>query len=225
MFVVRLEGIWASARDWRPMGIGRNMGLTKIRMPSMLRRFAVTALVVLSAHATYAQTTGVTHGVRPARLVIRNATMVDGNGTPARGPVDIVLEGNKIVDVVPLDPVAMNRGNARRPVGDVQIDATGKYVLPGLINAHGHLQSNRSGHSLGGYEYNLKLWLANGITTVREVGPESDTGIITIRDRSARGEIVAPRIFSYPMLTENPNPRTRLPRRERAHSALQADRL
>jgi imidazolonepropionase-like amidohydrolase len=172
-------------------------------------RFLRTAAVIAAVVSPLAaQTKGVTHGVRPERLVIRNATIIDGNGTPARGPADIVLEGHTITDIVYLDPVAVARGGARRPAGDIQIDATGKYVLPGLINAHGHLQSNR-GKDLpfGGYEYNLKLWLASGITTVREVGPESDTGIVNIRDRSARGEIVAPRIFAYPMLTQPPAPR------------------
>jgi Amidohydrolase family len=172
-------------------------------------RFVWTAAAIAAASAPLAaQTKGVTHGVRPARLVIRNATIIDGNGTPARGPVDIVVEGKTITDIVYLDPVALRAGRAHRPEGDVQIDATGKYVLPGLINAHGHLQSTRGqGMSLGGYEYNLKLWLASGITTVREVGPESDTGIVAIRDRSARGEIVAPRIFAYPMLTQYPSPK------------------
>jgi hypothetical protein len=171
-----------------------------------LRRLLVITAAI--AAPLVAQTKGVTHGVRPARLVIRNATIVDGNGTPARGPADIVLEGHTITDIVYLDPVAVARGGARRPAGDIQIDATGKYVLPGLINAHGHLQSNR-GKDLpfGGYEYNLKLWLASGITTVREVGPESDTGIVNIRDRLARGEMVGPRIFAYPMLTQYPAPR------------------
>ncbi|MEI8258846.1 MAG: S-adenosylmethionine synthetase N-terminal domain-containing protein, partial [Deltaproteobacteria bacterium] len=64
--------------------------------------------------------------------------------------------------------VAVNRGNARRPAGDISIDATGKYVLPGLINAHTQMQSNRSGQSLGGFDYFMKMELANGITTVRE---------------------------------------------------------
>ena len=87
-----------------------------------------------------AQTKGVTHGVRPPRLVIRNAMIVDGNGTPARGPVDIVLDGNRISQIVPLDPVALRRGDARRPAGDAQIDATGKYVIPGGIDAHVHME-------------------------------------------------------------------------------------
>lgn len=168
-----------------------------------LLRHAAVALALLATATTLAAQqfpTNATHGKRPTRLVIRNATIIDGNGTPARGPVDIVVEGNTITDIVALDPVATGRGQSRRPAGDVNIDATGKYVLPGLINAHAHLQSQRSGHSLDGYEYNLKLWLANGITSVREVGSESDTGIVNIRDRSAKGDIVAPRIFAYPML-------------------------
>jgi len=173
----------------------------------MHRSLLVVLAAVASPALLVAQTQGVQHGVRPQRLVIRNATVVDGNGTPARGPIDVVVEGNTIVALVPLDPVALQRGTARRPEGDIQIDATGKYVLPGLINAHAHLQSNRSGHSLGGYDYNLKLWLANGITTVREVGPESDTGIVRLRDASARGAIVAPRLFAYPMLNQRPAPR------------------
>src|SRR5450830_1438718 len=146
-------------------------------MPGPFRTVAFALLLPL---ALAAQTRGVTHGQKSPRLVIRNATMVDGNGTPARGPVDIVVENGLITDIATLDPVALRRGEARRPAGDVQIDATGKFVLPGLINAHTHMQSNRSGQSLGGYEYNLKLWLASGITTVREVGPESDTGIVNI---------------------------------------------
>jgi len=174
-----------------------------VRLPLVVVLSSLAAPALLSA-----QTQGVQHGVRPPRLVIRNATVVDGNGTPARGPIDIVIEGTTITALVPLDPVALQRGgDTRRPQGDVQIDATGKFVLPGLVNAHAHLQSHRSGRSLGGYDYVLKLWLANGITSVREVGPESDTGIVRLRDESAQGAIVAPRLFAYPAFGQRPAPR------------------
>ena len=113
-----------------------------------------------------------TSGKRYPRLVIRNATIVDGNGTPASGPKDIVIEGNTITEVVPLDPVALKRGDARRPAGDIEIDATGKYVLPGLINAHGHVQDERGGIAQP-LDYELKLWLGCGITSVRDVGSET----------------------------------------------------
>ena len=63
--------------------------------------------------------------MRPARLAIRNATIIEGNGTPASGPYDILIEGNVITSVVPLDPVALRGGTARRPAADAEIDATG----------------------------------------------------------------------------------------------------
>jgi cytosine/adenosine deaminase-related metal-dependent hydrolase len=163
----------------------------------VLRRLFALSLAIPLALA--AQTKGVTHGQKPARLVVRNATMVDGNGTPARGPVDIVIENGKISDIVTLDPVAMKRGDARRPAGDVQIDATGKFVIPGLINAHTHMQSNRSGQSMGGFEYYMLLELANGVTTVREVGSENEAQSVKMRDQQARGELVGPRMLIYPM--------------------------
>ena len=86
----------------------------------------------------HAQTTAVS-GSRPAHPIIRNATVVDGNGTPAKGPYDIVVDGGLITQVVALDPVTLGLAGAnRRPRGEAgtaEIDATGKYVLPGLINA------------------------------------------------------------------------------------------
>jgi dihydroorotase-like cyclic amidohydrolase len=136
-----------------------------------------------------------THGKRATRLVIRNATVIDGNGTPASGPADIVVEGNHISQVVFLDPVAVKNGTARRPAaGDAEIDATGKYVMPGLIDAHAHVQEERGGIPQP-LQYELDIWLACGITTIREVGADNTQSIIDLRGRSERGEVAAPRVF------------------------------
>lgn len=145
----------------------------------------------------------VASGKRYPRLVIRNAMIVDGNGTPASGPKDIVIEGNAIAEVVPLDPVALREGRAKRPAGDVEIDAAGKYVLPGLINAHGHVQYERGGVPQP-VDYCLKLWLACGITTVRDVGSDTNK-TLALRESSAKGEVVAPRLFIYAMFGYPPS--------------------
>ncbi|HWC76361.1 MAG TPA: amidohydrolase family protein [Blastocatellia bacterium] len=161
----------------------------------------------------------VVSGRRYPRLVIRNATIVDGNGTPASGPKDIVVEGNLISDVVALDPVALKRGDAKRPAGDVEIDATGKYVLPGFINAHGHVQEERGGLAQP-LDYELKLWLACGITTVRDVGSDTKK-TIELRERSNRGEVAAPRIFVYARYNHSPAPRNAVQARARVQQIKQ----
>lgn len=140
-----------------------------------------------------------THGARPSQLIIRNATIVDGNGTPAKGPFDIVVVGNTIESVVPLDPVALKSGRARRPAvasGGAEIDATGKYVLPGLINAHAHLQDERAGIPQP-IDYELKIWLSCGITTIRDVGSDTKKALAW-REASEKGTLAAPRMLIYP---------------------------
>src|SRR3972149_4954079 len=74
---------------------------------------------------------GTTKGERYNRLVIRNVTIISGRGTPGsnramppEGPVDIVIQGNTIVDLVLMDPVnAAGHGkDFQRPTGDRAID-------------------------------------------------------------------------------------------------------
>ena len=158
------------------------------------------ALSLLITALAFAQTVAVSDtpvsGKRYPRLAIRNAMIADGNGTPASGPKDIIIENNRIVAIVPFDAVAAGRG-ARRQPADVEIDAKGKYVLPGLINAHVHIQDERAGIPQP-LEYEFKTWLACGITTVRDVGSNL-TQTLDLRAKSAAGEIVAPRILVYPM--------------------------
>ncbi len=176
----------------------------------------VTALLMicLLTATAFAQSKPPASGKRYNRLVIRNAMVVDGNGTPASGPKDIVVEGNRITEIVGFDPISALQGTARRPAaGDVEIDATGKYVLPGLINLHGHIQDERGGVAMP-VEYCWKLWLANGITTVREVGGTLQKSLAW-REQSRKGEITAPRFFIYGVYNNAPAPTTTQAARER----------
>lgn len=158
------------------------------------------ALILAFAPAILAAQSAPTSGVRPQRLLIRNAMLVDGNGTPAKGPFDIMVEGNTIASVAQRDPVATGgRGSSQAvPANTVVIDGTGKYVLPGLINAHAHLQDERAGIAQP-IEYEMKLWLACGITTIRDVGSTTRKALAW-RDSSARGLIASPKILIYPQV-------------------------
>src|SRR5687767_998041 len=168
-----------------------------------LRRVLLAPAVLMALTADLASGQ-VTSGQRYDRLAIRNATIINGNGTPASGPADIVIQGNTIAEVVWLDPVAVREGRARRPPADADIDATGKFVLPGLINAHGHVQEERGGIAQP-LDYELKLWLASGITTVRDVGSNTQR-TIALREQSRRNEIAAPRLYVYGLFGTRPAP-------------------
>jgi len=176
-----------------------------------MKRVALVGLLGLTLPALAASQTGRApqDGQRPTgRMAIRGALVVQGNGTPAEGPYDVVVEGNRIVAMVPLDPVAIARGQARRPEASYEIDATGKYLLPGLINAHGHLQNERGGNPQP-YDYQFKLWLASGITTVRDVSSGGDPReFLALKARSARGDIEAPRLLVYAGYSRQPMPST-----------------
>src|SRR5207248_1950312 len=123
--------------------IGR-VFLNKLGARSLI--FMVASCLLVAPAASAQAMKSPISGKHYNRLVIRNAMVVDGNGTPASGPKDIVIEGNRISEIVGFDPISALQGTARRPAaGDVEIDATGKYVLPGLINLHGHIQDERGG--------------------------------------------------------------------------------
>lgn len=132
------------------------------------------------------------------RLIIRGATLIDGSGSPPRGPVDVVVEENKIVSVQSVGYPGVPINEQQRPEADTnthEIDAEGMYLLPGFIDMHAHTGGSAQGTPA---EYVYKLWMAHGITSIRE--PGSFNGMdwtFRQRERSQNNEITAPRIFPY----------------------------
>jgi imidazolonepropionase-like amidohydrolase len=128
-------------------------------------------------------------------LVIRAAMLIDGTGAPPQGPVDIVIENDRIKSIgsagTPGLPLKANRP-PEKP--DHEIDAAGMYVLPGFIDSHAHAGGAPKNPDA---EYPYKLWLAHGVTTVRGVPLASNEFTVKEKERSARNEIAAPRIFNY----------------------------
>ena len=157
-----------------------------------MRRIAASllcAIVVLPALAG-AQAPTPSPGMRYDRLLIQNAMVIDGTGNPTRGPMDILIEGSTITSMRP------HRRNARI-TADRVIDAAGMYVMPGIIDLHGHTQFSRNGEPFP-KDYVYKLWLAHGITTIRD--PGSGEGLDTIVHHARLSEsnsIAAPTIIPY----------------------------
>ena len=162
------------------------------------------------------------------RLVIRGATLIDGTGAPAIGPVDIVVARDRIAQIsvvgVPGSTIAEE---ARPSVGsnDRVIEAEGMFVLPGFVDAHAHIgftmaggEGLPAGMGLGTpAEYVFKLWMAHGVTTVRE--PGSGNGLAWTLDekrRSADNEITAPRIEAYVRFARGHNGPITTPEQARA---------
>jgi imidazolonepropionase-like amidohydrolase len=128
-------------------------------------------------------------------LVIRGAILIDGTGAPPVGPVDIVVEGNKIQAVRSAGtPGLPPRPNRAPEKPEHEIDATGMYVLPGFVSMHEHAGGAPKNPDA---EYPFKLWLAHGVTTVRGVPLAANDWVVTERERSNRNEIVAPRLVNY----------------------------
>jgi imidazolonepropionase-like amidohydrolase len=116
------------------------------------------------------------------------------------GPTVLVLRGGTLVDVASgkeiLDSVIVIRGDRIDQIGKVGstgipdgaqiVEAQGKWIVPGLIDSHAHSEDDEGRL--------LSLYLANGVTTIRNPG-----GNITLlrltRERLARGELVGPRLF------------------------------
>ncbi|HQX56522.1 MAG TPA: amidohydrolase family protein [Pyrinomonadaceae bacterium] len=158
------------------------------RIRNLLSSVLVAAIVVSTAIGQALPSSF--SGKRVKRIVVRNAMVVDGSGKPAAGPLDIYVENDVIKRIVGSPATRPSASNA----DELVIDATGKYVLPGLINLHGHTQDERAGVPMP-VEYVTKMWLACGITTVRDAW--ADPKILGYRDQINAGTLVGPRLFPY----------------------------
>lgn len=86
---------------------------------------------------------------------------------------------------------------------DSTIDATGKYVLPGFWDNHIHL---RGGDSLIANNKNfLKLFIANGVTTVRDAGGDLTPSVMDWKSQIAEEKLVGPTIFTAGPKIDGPN--------------------
>ena len=127
-------------------------------------------------------------------IVIRNVTLIDGTGRTPQPGATVVIEGNRFRQV---------GSPAQTPAGARVIDGTGKFLIPGLIDAHVHLRGSGGGRAGRGVTPEqerdgtraLHGYLYAGITTIFDAGNRPDF-IFHLRDGERAGRIVSPRIFA-----------------------------
>tara|TARA_R110002051_G_scaffold117171_1_gene190782 strand:+ start:810 stop:2381 length:1572 start_codon:yes stop_codon:yes gene_type:complete len=132
-----------------------------------------------------------------SQLIIRGITLINGNGAPPQGPIDIVVENNVITQIEVVGYPGVPLDNSKRPklkTGGKELNCEGMYLLPGFIDMHGHIGGIAQGAD---YDYVFKLWMAHGITTVREPSGRGVDWTMDLKRKSAKNEIVAPRLFAY----------------------------
>ena len=138
--------------------------------------------------------------------------VIDGTGAPPAGPMDVIVEGNRIARIVSAGTPGLPLQPKRPPQADHEIDATGMYLMPGFINLHAHLGDAQKAPDA---EYTFKLWMANGITTIR--GVELATQPLAMREktRSAANATVDAAHLQLPASRPRPGPTVRSTRRRK----------
>lgn len=135
--------------------------------------------------------------------VISGATLIDGTGRPPLPDATVVIEGERIREVGPSPSI-------RIPDGARIIRATGKFILPGLIDTHVHLEMvglSDIGELPEEWSVpakvrelavmNARLDLLAGVTTVRDLG--STRALLQVRDAINSGVLPGPRIIASGM--------------------------
>jgi len=132
-----------------------------------------------------------------SQLIIRGVTLINGNGAPPMGPIDIVVENNIIKKIQGVGYPGVAIDPAKRPQlkpGGKELNCEGMYLMPGFVDMHGHIGGKAQGAEP---EYVFKLWMAHGVTTVREPSGRGVDFTLNLKRKSAKNEIVAPRIVAY----------------------------
>jgi len=132
------------------------------------------------------------------QLIIRGVTIISGTGAPPRGPVDVIIENDIIKNIKNVGYPGVEIDEDRRPelrAGGKEVNGEGMFLLPGFVDMHGHIGGNSQGTDA---EYVFKLWMAHGITTIRE--PSCGNGldwVLKHKKLSNENKITAPRILAY----------------------------
>ena len=145
----------------------------------------VTALLWTSTHAQLNGQSGPYD-----RLAIVNAMVIPGHGGPAYGPADIIVTGGRIEQIISHNGVTGRPADLALPEADRIIDASGMYVMPGIIDLHAHIRGDELPLQ---YVYNMKL--IHGVTTMVNGAGRGWENALEQQALSDSHRVVAPRMF------------------------------
>ena len=158
---------------------------------NMIFRPFVVFVLVLAMHTAAAETQATT-------TVFVNVTLVHPERDEIVTGQTIIVEGERIQSVTANEM-------AKLPADARIIDATGQFLSPGLVEMHAHVPEARMGQEF--LEDMLFLWVANGITTIRNMSGEPDH--LALRAKLAQHEVLGPRMYTYvPSVTFTCPPKT-----------------
>lgn len=121
-------------------------------------------------------------------VVIENVTVIAADGSEPLAGATVVIRGTRIDTVGPGLPV---------PAGARVVDGTDRYLMPGLFEMHGHTSKTRASA--------LGLYVANGVTTLRDPGGDHEE-LLRWRNEIRSGERVGPRmVIAGPYLESRNN--------------------
>lgn len=166
-----------------------------------MRRPIFAALLLATTLPVAAQTAATSPAspaaVQPGDTVVHAGTLLDRPGKPPRRQASVIVRAGRIV--------AVQDGFVQVPAGATRLDLSDRFVLPGLIDSHVHLGSDRAGNEgllanftenreLAAFEalMNARKTVAAGFTTVRNLGDPGAT--LALREAIARGWVEGPRI-------------------------------
>jgi len=146
------------------------------------RGLVIAGLLALTAGVEHTNAEAPDHD-----LWIDDVHVIDVRTGIASGPRDVEVRDGEIVGIHPFDTRAPESGVP-------EVDGKGRYLIPGLVDAHVHLQS-------AGDEW-LPFMITHGVTTVRDMG--GDLRLVNrVRERSHDDDWVAPRILAAGPVLEN----------------------
>ena len=142
-------------------------------MPAPFRLTLPRAAVVLAAALTVL-------GCRdkgPAGIALVGATVIDGTGGPPLRNAVVVIRGTRIEAVA-------SRDGFRMPKHTEQVDVSGRWIIPGLIDVHAHAA-----------RWALPRYIGWGVTAVRDLHNQLDTAL-ALRQGAALNSFASPRIYA-----------------------------